>query len=295
MIIKCSVCGKEFDKPSHRNQHEKDAHQAAPHVAQPSAEKMGHFDRCEFMPTGMMFGDPITPTALKHIVNEVLSTPATVDQSQPSSQPIEARETVAGAQGDFEAWWKGREIPEGMKAAFFMCWRAALASAQPIEQKRAVLARIIVERDDTHALGKFARIEKVGAMYDLPVGEYPLYTTPQRSTTDGDVRDAALWRELLKMVSFDEDFNLIIRTGMVFTYGPDYQCLIDYVGSHLDRCKSSPPATEAVRKGFWDVYEPGNNKRVYVTVFNSLEADSYRENGYRVVEQSAAPEAGERE
>lgn len=26
MIIKCRYCKKEFDKPSHRNQHERDAH-----------------------------------------------------------------------------------------------------------------------------------------------------------------------------------------------------------------------------------------------------------------------------
>ena len=30
----------------------------------------------------------------------------------------------------FEAWWNGRQLPENIKAAFFMVWQAALASQQ---------------------------------------------------------------------------------------------------------------------------------------------------------------------
>lgn len=115
----------------------------------------------------------------------------------------------------------------------------------------------------------------------------PYCPAPQPSTTDSDVRDAAqaVVREALDRVTVhpcDEHNDEVRSNALVGPMADLYRAL-----------KSSPPATEAVRKGFWDVYEPGNNKRVYVTVFNSLEADSYRENGYRVVEQSAATEAGE--
>jgi hypothetical protein len=243
----------------------------APQVAQPSAEAVPNISvGVDATSEGACVTVIHRAASIDHVIyskftaantGETIDTAEMVKRhiaSQASSQPIEARETVAGAQGDvlrvdylglaleLESAAKKVESNTARRAmeAGAHGLRLALASAQPIEQKPIVLARIIVERDDTHAFGKFARIEKTAAMYDLPVGDYPLYAAPQRSTTDSDVRDAvnaALEQaaKITEAITIDESIRFYAPNG-----GFDD---VKAAASSIRALKLAPPATEALQ------------------------------------------------
>lgn len=210
-------------------------HVAAPQVAQPSAEAI----RDDFnwkpedlaanlelrLPCDAWVKSGFTIDGLQLWRSEVVAIINCLRHA--SSQPIEARETVAGAQGDcdvpklFDRWlelragkWTADMNP--LQAAFqagFDAFRA-LASAQPIEQKPvACLGWSVRERRsaDGELLDCFVEAPREGNMaYALEVlgDDYTGYgdverklehcklivslvnNAPQPSTTDSDVRDA---------------------------------------------------------------------------------------------------------
>lgn len=57
--------------------------------------------------------------------------------------PVAAHEPMTGAAlnlaaTQFEAWWADRLLPENLKVAFFMVWKAALESAVPVSAQDPV-------------------------------------------------------------------------------------------------------------------------------------------------------------
>lgn len=97
-----------------------------------------------------------------------------------------------------------RAGPDGRKR-LFGAEAMLLTIADHISKSGPVseVGRIVIERDDTNQWGKRARIWYSEKSMDLPIGDFPLYTTPPADVEDAR-RAIKVCKELLySLVEFD--------------------------------------------------------------------------------------------
>ena len=74
-------------------------------------------------------------------------------------------------QQQYEAWWAGRNLPEHMKAAFWMVWQASYEAARSAISADAVPAQgVPSERDDAERL-RFA-MQDIDGFGDISMDKY---------------------------------------------------------------------------------------------------------------------------
>jgi hypothetical protein len=135
----------------------------------------------------------------------------------------------------------GRQDEEAT-APGFSAISAALASAQPIEQK-PVAWRFPKSGNDGKEFYYFDSIPENANRKDLM---QPLYTAPQRSTTDSDVRDEA-FEPISNGVFWEENGTQCSRVGLSLEEAMRFATRLGIAGASIEPVyrKSSPSTGQA--------------------------------------------------